>query len=85
MTVSPEQHARRDTLGWYVHTDQGVVLSRQWETEAEARADGNEIAAELRTSMRREHYTEPSIAVRVAALRVGYGIRVHPHGGFAGI
>lgn len=85
VTASPEQHARRDTLGWYVHTNQGVVLSRQCATEAEARAEGNVIAAELRTSMRREHYTEAKIADRVAALRVGYGVRVHPHGGFAAL
>jgi hypothetical protein len=45
VTASPDQY-RGDTLGWYVATDQGVVLSRRHETEAEARADGNVIAAD---------------------------------------
>lgn len=70
-------------------TDQGVVGAGPFESEANARAAGNTIAAELRESMRRDRlpggrrrYSEADISARVAALRVGYGVRVHPHGGF---
>lgn len=81
MTASPEQYAHREPA-WWVHTDQHVVLSGPFPDEAAARAGGNAVAALLREAMRRERFSQARIAERVRALRVGYGVRVHPHGGF---
>ncbi len=84
MTASPDRY-RRGTHGWYDHTDQGIGMSERLDDEATARTRGNEIATELRASMRREGASEAAVRARVAALRVGYGRRDHPWGRFEAI
>lgn len=81
MTASPQQYAHREPM-WWVATDQGVVLAGPFPDEITAREGGNAVAARLREAMRRERYSEVRIAERVRALRVNFGVRVHPHGGF---
>lgn len=81
MTASPEQYSRA-SIGWLIYTADGLVVSGPHVTEAEARLAGNGFAAELRASMQREHYNPRQVAARIRVLRVGYGRRSHPHGGF---
>lgn len=81
--ASPQQYPHQ-VMHLYVVTDQGVVLGGPYDDEQTARAGGNQIAAELRASMRRERFSEAQVAERVRALRIGYGVRERPHGLFVG-
>lgn len=83
MTAGPHQFDPRRDPAWWVHTDQGVVLAGPFSCEAQARAGGNEVAAQLRAAMRRERYSERAITARVRALRIGFAVRTWPHGGIA--
>lgn len=89
MTADPSQYSPQ-VPAWFVCTVQGVVLAGPFLKEADARAAGNRVAANLRTSMRgqtwsggQRRYSEADVAARVGALRVAFGVTVPPHGGFA--
>lgn len=81
MTVSPEQQTHGDPA-WWVATVQGGVLAGPFPDEASAREVTTRVAVRPRESMRRERHGEADIAERLRALRVGYEVTVHPHGGF---
>lgn len=81
-SASPEQFDVPRAAAWHVHTTDGLIVSGPHDTEDQAKAAGNEFAADLRASMRRENYSEAKIKARVAALRVGYGLATHPNGWF---
>lgn len=81
MTAGPHQF-RPGEPAWYVHTDQGVVLAGPLPDEETARIRGNQVADELRASMRRDRYSERAVAERVRALRISRGVRQWPAGLF---
>jgi hypothetical protein len=68
--------------GWFVVTDQGVVLSARFNRKPEAMAAHAAVVAGLRRELTREGRPGRFIAERVRAVLVRYGVLVGAWNGF---
>jgi hypothetical protein len=81
MTADPSLTSRREP-GWYVVTDQGVVLSVRFGDEAAALHARELVVTELRRDLRRSGKPGQFIAQRVRAILVSHGVLVGAWNGF---
>jgi hypothetical protein len=72
----------REPPGWYLVTDQGVVLSVRFDSPEPAEAYRRRFLLDLRRDLQRARKPGPFIAERVRAVRVGYGVLVGAWCGF---
>lgn len=73
----------REPAGWYLVTDQGVVLSVRFDSPGPAEAYRERFLVDLRRDLQRARKPPAFIAARVRAVRVGYGVLVGAWCGFA--
>jgi hypothetical protein len=81
MTADPSL-LPRNPPGWYVVTDQGVVLSVRFDTQALGEAARVEFVEGLRRELLRAGKPSRFIGERVAAVQVRYGVLVGAWNGF---
>lgn len=72
----------REPPGWYLVTDQGVVLSVRFDSPAPAETYRRRFLVDLRNDLQRAHKPGAFIAQRVRAVRVAYGVLVGAWCGF---
>jgi hypothetical protein len=72
----------REPPGWYVVTDQGVVLSVRFDAADAAEAYRRRFLVDLRRDLHRARKPGTFIAERVRAVRVRYGVLVGAWCGF---
>ncbi len=72
----------RDPPGWYVVTDQGVVLSVRFAHRRSAEVFRDQFVVDLRRDLQRAHKPGAFVAARVRAVRVSYGVLVGAWCGF---
>lgn len=66
----------REPPGWYLVTDQGVVLSVRFDSPEPAAAYRLRFLVDLRHDLQRAHKPGTFIAERVRAVQVAYGVLV---------
>jgi hypothetical protein len=81
--ADPSRYLEASTVpGWYVITDQGVVLSARFPNRRDVELEYQLVVSQLATSLRRERKPQKFINERVAAVGVEWGVLIGAWGKF---